>query len=85
MIQYSGAPLIGPVTNGSNKIGRINGVAVLPGQGQISWRMGRNNKYTIYRIRTSWTTALFLTNNRNVDIVYSNCKSYFNPLATAGE
>ena len=32
------------------KIGRINGVAVLPGQAQISWLEGSNNKYTVHRI-----------------------------------
>ena len=78
MIQYSGTPLI------RSPMGQTK-LAVLPGQGQILWRMGRNNKYTIHRNRTSWTTVLFLTKNRNVDIVYRNCKSYFNPLAKAGE
>ena len=45
------------VTNWSKQFGCINGVAVLAGQGQISWLKGGNEKYmhTVQRIRTSGT------------------------------
>ena len=32
-------------------------LAVLTGQAQISWLDGRNHKYTVQRIRISWTTV----------------------------
>ena len=69
---YSGTPLIrSPV---GQKNGRTsNGVAVLPGQGQISRLKCRNDKYTLHGIRTC-TTVFSVINNRNVDIAYSNCK-----------
>ena len=57
------------------KTGRINGVAVLLGQGQSSWLKGCNNKYTIYRIPTSWTTVLF-NKHPECKFTYSNCKNY---------
>lgn len=65
------------VTNWSKKFGCINGVAVLVGQGQISWLKGGNEKYmhTVQHIRTSGTNIPW-KNNRNVDIAYSYCKNY---------
>ena len=68
---YNGIPLIrSPM--GKKKIGRINGMAILSGLAQISWlEEGRNDKYTVQRILTSWT-MFSLINNRNVDIAYSN-------------
>ena len=46
-------PIRDAFTNGSNKIGLIKGVAVLPGQGQISW-LARvpGNAYTILTCET---------------------------------
>ena len=46
---------VNTVTNGSKNIGRINGVVILSGQDQISWLEGSNDKFTIHRIRISWT------------------------------
>ena len=41
---------------GQKRFGCIDGVAVLPGQAQISWLEGRNDKYTYKYI--FWTTIL---------------------------
>ena len=41
------------------KIGRINGVAALSGQAQLE---GRNDRYTVHRIRICWT--IFLINKQ---------------------
>ena len=57
------------VTNGSKKYGRINGVAVLPGQGSILI-------YAIHRIQTSSTTVFSLINNRKVDITNCICRNH---------
>ena len=47
---------------GQKRFGHVDGVAVLPGQAQISWLEGRNDKYTrndtVHRIRIFWTTIL---------------------------
>ena len=70
--------LLRPLFFGPAKFGRISGLAVLLGQGQISWLEDRNNKYTIHRIRTSCTTVFAVINNRNADIAYHNSKTTWN-------
>ena len=49
---------INTVTNGSKPFGNINGVVVLSGQAKIAWLKGGNDKYTVHRIRISWTNVL---------------------------
>ena len=51
--------------NGSKKFGLINRLALLPGQGQISWLKDRNDKYTMYS--HSHFLPNCALNNRNVD------------------
>ena len=67
---------VNTVTNGSKKIGRINGVAVLSAQAQIPWLENRNDLSTPY-IAFAFLERLFaLINNRSEDTSYSNWKNY---------
>ena len=58
------------VTNGSEKFGMINGVAILTGRVKFHDLRAVITKYSIHEIRTTFNKQT------NVDIAYSNCKNY---------